>query len=104
MKKLLTLLVTAGTIILVTGCATGAIKEVRTEVWVPPSYLTEPIVSEEPPVLNEYLQLSYVDKEQVWTSKFRQQTLAIDVCNVRFRNIRELGAKQKQHFENQSTK
>lgn len=82
MKKFLFILVLP-----IFGCATTSQSNVKTEVIAPPKYLTAKVDVEKPPVTEEYLSMSVMEREDVLVKKFRQQMLNVETCNEQLNSI-----------------
>lgn len=75
--------------LLMMGCVCNPVVKIKTEIIAPPSYLTEKVEPETPPIMNTYVGLRYLQKEEVLIDKFRAQTLIVETLNAQMDSIRK---------------
>ena len=78
-------------LVLLTGCSAVVKREVTTEVLIPPSSLTVKVKPELPPNVNDYVNMNYIDKEEVLVNKYREQTKKLEICNSQLQSIDNWG-------------
>lgn len=77
-NKLLMLIGVVSMAFLLQGCDP---ERVKPELITPPDSLMSTVKVEEPPMVEEYVNLSCTDKEDMLIEKFRKQTLQLEACN-----------------------
>lgn len=77
-------------LLLLTGCSLFPVnKETRIIIETPPDVLLQEVLVEQPPTIDEYVNLQCTDKEDVLTEKFRTQTKKLDIANSQLRALQE---------------
>lgn len=87
-------------VLFLSGCSLFQVKtETRIIIETPSDVLLQEVTPESPPALEDYVNLQCVDKEGVWTDKFRAQSEKLDAANSQLRALQEWKTKVIQQYQ-----